>query len=203
MILAGGLIRTLDPQDPDPARALAVAGEHVAGGVGVHETALASLETIDLRGRVVVPGFTGISHVHFATWALAQTEVNLDGCASLGEAVARIRAGGLPGDGRWLRGYGWRSGDWTDGREPTRHDLDAITGDVPAALIAKDYHSLWLNSAATRSTPAATSRWRAASSNEELTAHPRASCAKRRHGASRRGTSRCPTTSTSPRCGSG
>ena len=145
MILAGGLIRTLDPQIPTQ-RALAIAGEHVAGGVGVHETALASPETIDLGGRVVVPGFAD-SHVHFATWALAQTEVNLDGCTSLDEAVGRIRAGGLPGDGRWLRGYGWRSGDWTDGREPTRQDLDTVTGDVPAALIAKDYHSLWLNTA--------------------------------------------------------
>ena len=27
-------------------------------------------------------------------------------------------------------------------------DLDAVTGDAPAALIAKDDHSLWLNSAA-------------------------------------------------------
>jgi predicted amidohydrolase YtcJ len=145
VILAGGLIRTLDAQIPTQ-RALAIAGELVAGGVGVHETALASPETVDLGGRVVVPGFTD-SHVHFATWALAQTEVSLDGCTSLAEAVGRIRAGGLPGAGRWLRGYGWRSGDWTDGREPTRQDLDAVTGDVPAALIAKDYHSLWLNTA--------------------------------------------------------
>ena len=30
------------------------------------------------------------------------------------------------------------------------HDLDALTGDTPAALIAKDYHSLWLNSAGAR-----------------------------------------------------
>jgi predicted amidohydrolase YtcJ len=145
VILAGGLIRTLDPQIP-MQRALAIAGEHVAGGVGVHETALASPETVDLGGRVVVPGFTD-SHVHFPTWALAQTEVSLDGCRSLAETVERIRAWGLPEGGRWLRGYGWRSGDWTDGREPTRHDLDAVTGDVPAALIAKDYHSLWLNTA--------------------------------------------------------
>jgi predicted amidohydrolase YtcJ len=32
--------------------------------------------------------------------------------------------------------------------EPTRDDLDAITGAMPAALLSKDYHSLWLNSAA-------------------------------------------------------
>ncbi|MBV8080723.1 MAG: hypothetical protein JO186_10170 [Actinobacteria bacterium] len=55
MILENGVIRTLDPGLPT-ARALAVAGDRIAGGVGVHETALASPETIDLGGRVVVPG---------------------------------------------------------------------------------------------------------------------------------------------------
>ena len=145
MILANGLIRTLDPQVPTQ-RALAIAGELIAGGVGVHETALASPEVTDLGGLVVLPGFTD-SHVHFPTWALAQNEVSLDGCANLEEALERIRGVELP-PGRWLRGYGWRSGDWQPRRDPTRHDLDAITGETPAGLIAKDYHSLWLNSAA-------------------------------------------------------
>ena len=145
MILENGLIRTLDPQVPTQ-RALAIAGAYVAGGVGVHETALASPEVLDLGGRVVVPGFTD-SHVHFPTWALAQHEVDLDGCTTLEQAIDRLR-GVAPGPGGWLRGYGWRSGDWTPAREPTRHDLDAITGGTPTALIAKDYHSLWLNSAA-------------------------------------------------------
>ena len=145
MILANGLIRTLDPQVPTQ-RALAVAGDKIAGGVGVHETALASPEVLDLGGRVVLPGFTD-SHVHFPTWALAQDEVKLDGCASLEAALARIRSAPVE-PGRWLRGYGWRSGDWQPQQEPTRADLDAITGDAPAAMIAKDYHSLWLNTAA-------------------------------------------------------
>ncbi len=145
MILANGLIRTLDPQVPTQ-RALAIAGSLIAGGVGVHETALASPEVLDLGGRVVVPGFTD-SHVHFPTWALAQDEVKLDGCGSLDEALARIRAASVE-PGRWLRGFGWRSGDWHQQREPTCADLDAITGDAPAAMIAKDYHSIWLNTAA-------------------------------------------------------
>jgi predicted amidohydrolase YtcJ len=145
VILENGLIRTLDPQVPTQ-RALAIAGHLIAGGVGVHETALASPEVVDLGGRVVLPGFSD-SHVHFPTWALAQNEIDLDGCANLDEALARLRSVTVP-PGRWLRGYGWRSGDWQPQREPTRHDLDAITGEVPAGLIAKDYHSLWLNSAA-------------------------------------------------------
>jgi predicted amidohydrolase YtcJ len=147
VILRNGVVRTLDPSLPT-AGALAIAGERIAGGVGVHETALASPETVDLGGRCVLPGFTD-SHVHFPTWAIVQREVALDGAASLAEALGRVRAGldGLP-DGRWLRGYGWRSGDWVDGRDPTRDDLDALTGGRPAALVAKDYHSLWLNSPA-------------------------------------------------------
>jgi predicted amidohydrolase YtcJ len=144
MILQNGVIRTLDPSLP-VSRALAIAGDRIAGGVGVHETALASPETVDLDGRCVLPGFTD-SHVHFATWALAQHEVSLDGATSLDETLTRIRAWGAPG--AMLRGYGWRDADWTDGRLPTRHDLDAIAGERPAVMISKDYHALWLNSAA-------------------------------------------------------
>ncbi len=146
MRLENGLVRTLDPQIPT-GRALSIAGDVVAGGVGVHETALPSPDVVDLCGYTVVPGLTD-SHVHFPTWAVAQTEVTLDGCRSLDDTLARLRASPPPGPDRWLRGFGWRSGDWQPAREPTRHDLDPITGDTPAALIAKDYHSLWLNSAA-------------------------------------------------------
>jgi predicted amidohydrolase YtcJ len=144
MILENGLIRTLDRQIPTQ-RALAIAGEWIAGGVGVHETALASPEIVDLGGRVVVPGLSD-AHVHFPTWSLAQRQVKLDGCSSVEEALARIRAAERP-PGRVLRGYGWRSGDW-GGADPTKEMLDEIAPDVPAAMIAKDYHSLWLNSAA-------------------------------------------------------
>jgi predicted amidohydrolase YtcJ len=147
VILENGTIRTLDPSLP-VARALAVAGDRIAGGVGVHETALASPEVVDLRGRCVLPGFND-AHVHFPTWALAQRHVRLEGARTLEEALERERravAGLEPG--RWLRGIGWRSGDWDPPVEPSRQVLDAVTGDVPAVLTARDYHSLWVNSAA-------------------------------------------------------
>ncbi|MGH2935217.1 MAG: amidohydrolase [Gaiellaceae bacterium] len=138
MILRNGTVRTLDPSLPSAA-ALALAGERIAGSVGTHETALASPETVDLGGRCVVPGFTD-SHVHFPTWAIAQQQAKLDGCASLAEALDRIRSGGS------RRGYGWRDAEWPDG-PPTRAALDALSRE-PAAMWSKDYHSLWLNSAA-------------------------------------------------------
>jgi hypothetical protein len=145
VILENGVIRTLDPALP-LSRALAIAGDRVAGGVGVHETALASPETVNLGGRCVLPAFTD-SHVHFPTWSLAQRQVKLDGCGSLDEALARVREAEVP-PGRWLRGYGWRDGDWTPRTEPTKAALDEVTGETPAILISKDYHSVWLNSAA-------------------------------------------------------
>ncbi len=145
MILENGIVRTLDPSLP-AGRALAIAGAYVAGGVGVHETALASPEVVNLGGRCVLPAFTD-SHVHFPTWSLAQRQVKLDGCTSIEEALARVREAEVA-PGRWLRGYGWRDGDWATQVEPTKELLDAVTGETPTILISKDYHSAWLNSAA-------------------------------------------------------
>jgi predicted amidohydrolase YtcJ len=147
VILENGVVRTMDPS-LRVARALAIAGDRVAGGVGTHETALASPERIDLGGRCVLPGFSD-SHVHFPTWALAQRQVRLEGTASLEETLARVAdAAADASPDRWLRGMGWRSGDWSPAVEPTKEALDRITGDTPTALMARDYHSLWLNSAA-------------------------------------------------------
>jgi predicted amidohydrolase YtcJ len=94
----------------------------------------------------VVPGLND-AHVHFPTWALAQTQVRLEDARSLEDALAAVAAGvGSVARGAWLRGLGWRDADWVD--SPDRWALDRVTGDVPTALTSRDYHSLWLNSAA-------------------------------------------------------
>jgi len=142
MFLENGVIRTMDPSLPTTA-ALPIAGPLVAGGVGTHESALPTPDRVDLRGRCVLPAFTD-SHVHFPTWSLAQRDVALDGVATLAEALDRVRCHTAAGS--WIRGTGWRDNGWE--AEPTKEALDAVTGDRPAALWAKDYHSLWLNSAA-------------------------------------------------------
>jgi predicted amidohydrolase YtcJ len=141
VILSNGVIRTMDPSLPTSA-ALAIAGDTVAGGVGVHERALPTPDRVDLRGRCVLPAFTD-AHVHFPTWSLARHDVRLDGVGSRAEALARVAA--HPRRGEWLRGTGWRDAAWAE--SPSREALDEVTGGVPAALWSKDYHSLWLNSA--------------------------------------------------------
>jgi predicted amidohydrolase YtcJ len=146
VILENGVVRTMEPSLP-LARSLAIAGDRIVGGVGAHETALPGPERVDLDGLCVLPGFTD-SHVHFPTWAVAQHEVRLEDTRSLEEAVARVREALETTSGTWLRGRGWRSGDWSPVVEPTRHELDAIAPDRPVALMARDSHSVWLNSAA-------------------------------------------------------
>jgi predicted amidohydrolase YtcJ len=101
---------------------------------------------VDLGGRCVVPGFND-AHVHFPTWSLGLRQVRLEGVESRAEAVARV-ADALPSvpPGGWLRGLGWRDATWVE--RPDRASLDAVAPDVPVALMSRDYHSLWLNSAA-------------------------------------------------------
>jgi predicted amidohydrolase YtcJ len=139
VLFTGGTIRTLDPAAPVVGQ-LAVRGPLVAGSPDPGD------EVVDLRGRCVLPGFTD-SHVHFPTWSLGLRQARLEGTRSLEEALDRVvaaRAHVPPGG--WLRGLGWREGDWAEA--PTREALDSVVPDVPVALMSKDYHSLWLNSAA-------------------------------------------------------
>ena len=103
MILENGVVRTMDASVP-VQRALAIAGERVAGGIGTHETALASPDVVDLGGRSVLPGFTD-AHVHFPSWALALAGA-ARGTTSLEEALDRVRNAEPPGG--VLRGFGWR-----------------------------------------------------------------------------------------------
>jgi predicted amidohydrolase YtcJ len=139
VLFTGGTIRTLDAAAPMVER-LAVRGPWVVdddkAGSGV----------VELGERCVLPGFTD-SHVHFPTWSLGLRQARLEGARSLDEALERVvlARANVPRGG-WLRGLGWREGDWAEA--PTRQALDRAISDVPVALMSKDYHSLWVNSAA-------------------------------------------------------
>ncbi len=132
-------VRTLDPAHPESDR-LAVSGSEITAQPGP------SARRIDLAGACILPGFND-SHVHFPTWSLARHQVRLEGARSREEALERVALGlaGVP-KGGWLRGVGWRDGNWTE--PPDRASLDRVAPGVPVALMAKDYHSLWLNGAA-------------------------------------------------------
>jgi predicted amidohydrolase YtcJ len=139
LVFHGGPIRTLDSAEP-LVRVLAVRDGRVASAPAPGGT------RIDLGGSCVVPGLAD-AHVHFPSWSLAQRQVRLEGAHSLDDALERVGQA-LPGvpPGGWLRGVGWRDGDWPE--PPTRAALDRVAPDTPVALFSRDYHSLWLNGAA-------------------------------------------------------
>ena len=143
VLLHGGTIRTLDPAKPTAA-ALVVGGRTIAAVLDDADDAPAGVPRFDLEGGCALPGFTD-AHVHFPTWALSLRELSLLGTGSLEEAVQRV-ARATPAGG-WIRGGGWRDETWGEGR-PSAAALDAVRSDVPIALRAHDFHSLWLNSAA-------------------------------------------------------
>src|SRR4051794_34672405 len=121
-----------------------VYGAPDASGIAVRAGAIAALngeggEALP-DGAVILPGFTD-SHVHLLTWASSLRELALAG-ASIDRMLEQVRA--AAGNG-FVRGFGWAV---EDDRELTREKLDAVAGDTPVALLAHDYHSLWVNSAA-------------------------------------------------------
>ena len=142
LLFEGGVIRTLDDEAPRLDR-LAVGGSRI---VAADDTGTRRARRIELGGATVLPGLND-AHVHVPTWSLAQRQVRLEDARSRAEALALVESA-LPDvpAGGWLRGFGWRDGDWAE--PPHRAALDRVAGEVPAALMSKDYHSLWVNGAA-------------------------------------------------------
>ena len=124
LVLEGGIVRTLDPSRSPAEDALALRDGLVA------ERAAADTRRIDLGGRCVLPGFAD-AHVHFPTWSLGLHQARLEGARSRDEALERVEAALARAQaGGWLRGLGWREGDWPE--PPDRASLDRVTGSVPA-----------------------------------------------------------------------
>ena len=105
-------------------------------------------ERIDLRGGLMVPGWTD-AHVHFVWWAMQMGQLDLRDTQTVDEALARTEAYArrLPEDA-WVLGGRFDKNVW--GRWPTAAELDRVTHGRPAALRSRDGHSRWLNSEALR-----------------------------------------------------
>ncbi|MGB8644622.1 MAG: amidohydrolase [Anaerolineae bacterium] len=149
LILVNANVRTLDSSRPR-AQALVFRGGEIIY-VGDDRGALAYrthlTELIDAHGQLVLPGLID-SHLHFCGWAQGLDRVNLEGCRSLDEAVARVAARiPLTRPGEIIHGWGWNHLDWNTPVFPDRRSLDAVAPNTPVFLTRKDGHSAWVNSA--------------------------------------------------------
>jgi predicted amidohydrolase YtcJ len=108
----------------------------------------AHTHVVDLGGHFVMPGFND-AHVHLEHAGLELLSVDLRGTRSLQEMQQRIAASAKTATaGEWLVGGGWDQTLWTDGKLPTRQDIDAVSGAHPAVFIRVDGHISVANTAA-------------------------------------------------------
>ncbi|MBT2486378.1 amidohydrolase [Microbacterium sp. ISL-108] len=126
--------------------------------VGSADDAPEADKTVDLGGRLVLPGFTD-AHTHLLMTGAALGQVPLTASRSLEEIQTLLREARADNPSATvLRGRGWLFDSVPDGT-PTAAMIDAVVADIPVYLDANDYHSCWVNSAAlaelgiTRDTP--------------------------------------------------
>lgn len=148
-IFVNGKVWTGDETRPR-AEAIAVRSTRIIAvgtTAAIQKRAEKATEVVDLRGRLVVPGFND-AHLHFMGGSLGLGRVDLAGISSLEAMQRRIaeHARALPARA-WVRGKGWAYGDFPSGG-PSRTALDAAAGARLVFLTDRDGHSAWVSSAA-------------------------------------------------------
>ena len=149
LVLTNGAVYTVDAAR---SRAEAVAVKDgrikaVGASAAVADLIGTGTEVIDLRGRMLVPGFQD-AHVHPVLGGLDLLQCDMHDAGSLPEyeQILRAYADGHP-DVPWILGGGW-SMDVFPGGTPTKVVLDRIVPDRPVFLPNRDGHSGWVNSRA-------------------------------------------------------
>ncbi len=130
------------------AKAVAVKGKtiiHVGDAAGSLALAGPKTQVIDLKGRLLMPGFVE-GHTHPFLGAFLTSGIDLQ-VPTRQDALAAIERAAKETPTGPLRGFGWRV-DMFPPEGPNRADLDRIVPDRPAFFFAIDGHSLWVNSKA-------------------------------------------------------
>jgi predicted amidohydrolase YtcJ len=147
-ILHNGKVITIDAS-LSIASAVAVTGDRIVA-VGGEEllNEYVAANTVDLAGKVLMPGFID-SHTHLR--GEPQRYINLTKTTSIEEikGLVRDKAEEL-GSGEWISGYGWSEDFMAEKRRPLRDDLDEAAPENPVLLTRAGGHSAVANSMALR-----------------------------------------------------
>ena len=148
LILHNARIYTVEPDLPWASAVALRRGVIVAVGdsAGVLSLAGPQTETLDLQGRLALPGLCD-AHIHFLNWSRNLSQVDLATTRSKAEMLERIavHAQRLPA-GAWIVGQGWNESWWGDTDFPTAADLRTVTGpQQPAIFWRSDMHGAVVN----------------------------------------------------------
>ncbi|HLU48467.1 MAG TPA: amidohydrolase, partial [Planctomycetota bacterium] len=152
LILHGGKVWTGDGMMPI-AEAVAIDGDRIVG-VGQDEDLLTRFHTsdpaatIDLEGRLVVPGIID-SHVHLLAGGMELLAPDLRSADSEEEMARRLaeHAATLP-PGTWITSGSWDHENWPGAQLPTRTLVDRYVPDHPILVARLDGHMALANSRA-------------------------------------------------------
>ncbi len=103
---------------------------------------------VDLKGRMVVPGFQD-AHIHPIASGIEALGCELNSVKTVPEYVAIIKqcAQAHP-DEPWITGGGWSMAAFGPGALAHKELIDAVVPDRPVLLESADGHSTWANSKA-------------------------------------------------------
>ncbi|QVK20492.1 amidohydrolase [Mycoplasmatota bacterium] len=128
--------------DKSVAEAMIVNGKTIEY-VGTNEIVnKANIETINLNGNTVLPGFYD-SHIHFLGIGLLNHLSNLSQSKSIDELVNELKEN----TNSWIIGRGWHQSNM-NGYVPTKNDLDRVSSEIPVIAIRVCGHVLVANSKA-------------------------------------------------------
>jgi predicted amidohydrolase YtcJ len=157
-IYYGGDILTMEGDAPQYAEAVAVKGGRIAlVGSKAQADRLQgdATELIDLQGHTLLPGFID-SHSHISNVGFFASIANLlpapDGAVNdIPALVKQLQdwgTGELAAESGWIIGMGYDESQLAEGRHPNRHDLDAVSKDLPVLAIHITGHLAAVNSKA-------------------------------------------------------
>lgn len=150
LILFNGRVFTLDPRQPRVEAVACRDSRIVAAGssAGIRNLAGPATRSIDLDGRLLLPGFND-AHVHFWAGGSDLASVQLRDAASETEFRRRIdRFAASAPAGRWILGGNWDHENWTPARLPTRQLIDPVSHAHPIFVRRLDGHMALANSIA-------------------------------------------------------
>ncbi len=141
LLIRGGAIHTGVDGAPAAEAVLVRDGRivHVGDAAGAGD--VTGVPVIDLKGATLFPGFTD-GHAHLDGVGWRELTLNLEGSASVAEAMARLTAWAETHPTGVIVGRGWIETRWPEARFLTAADLDAAAPGRTVLLGRADGHAV-------------------------------------------------------------